>query len=74
MTPSPEDLGLGLKIIADRNQPCLIITHRKQIADQCIERIETFLGIQKNEIGEIRQGKTKIGKQITVAYNSSKRM
>ena len=62
---------VGLKIIADKKQPALIITHRKQIADQWIERIETFLGIPKNEIGKIGQGKTKIGKQITVAMIQS---
>lgn len=62
---------VGIKIIADKKQPALIITHRKQIADQWIERIETFLGIPKNEIGKIGQGKTKIGKQITVAMIQS---
>lgn len=36
-----------------------------------IERIETFLGIPKNEIGKIGQGKTKIGRQITVAMIQS---
>jgi superfamily II DNA or RNA helicase len=62
---------VGLKIIAEKKQPALIITHRKQIADQWIERIETFLGIPKNEIGKIGQGKTKIGRQITVAMIQS---
>ena len=62
---------VGLKIIVEKKQPALIITHRKQIADQWIERIETFLGIPKNEIGKIGQGKTKIGKQITVAMIQS---
>ncbi|WP_290859364.1 DEAD/DEAH box helicase [Flavobacterium sp.] len=62
---------IGLKIIADKKQPALIITHRKQIADQWMERIVTFLGIPKNEIGKIGQGKTKIGKQITVAMIQS---
>jgi superfamily II DNA or RNA helicase len=62
---------VGLKIITEKKQPALIITHRKQITDQWIERIETFLGIPKNEIGKIGQGKTKIGKQITVAMIQS---
>lgn len=62
---------VGLKIITEKKQPALIITHRKQIADQWMERIETFLGIPKNEIGKIGQGKTKIGKQITVAMIQS---
>lgn len=62
---------VALKIIAEKKQLALIVTHRKQIADQWIERIETFLGIPKNEIGKIGQGKTKIGKQITVAMIQS---
>jgi superfamily II DNA or RNA helicase len=62
---------VGLKIIAEKRQPALIITHRKQIAEQWIERIESFLGIPKNDIGKIGQGKTKIGKQITVAMIQS---
>ncbi|MFE3872096.1 DEAD/DEAH box helicase family protein [Flavobacterium sp. ZS1P70] len=69
--PSSGKTIVGLKIIAEKKQPALIITHRKQIADQWIERIETFLGIPKNEVGKIGQGKTKIGKQITVAMIQS---
>jgi superfamily II DNA or RNA helicase len=62
---------LGLKIIAEKKQPALIVVHRKQIADQWIERIQTFLGIPKNEVGKIGQGKSNIGKQITVAMIQS---
>lgn len=69
--PSSGKTIVGLKIIAEKKQPALIVTHRKQIADQWIERIETFLGIPKNEIGKIGQGKSKIGKQITVAMIQS---
>ena len=58
---------VGLKIIAQKQQPALIIVHRKQLAEQWIERIETFLGIPKNDIGKIGQGKTKIGKCLTIA-------
>lgn len=58
---------VGLKIISDKSQPALIIVHRKQLVEQWIERIETFLGIPKNEIGRIGQGKNKVGKIITIA-------
>lgn len=58
---------VGLKIISDRKQPALIIVHRKQLVEQWIERIETFLGIPKHEIGRIGQGKSKVGKKITIA-------
>ncbi|MHA7943662.1 DEAD/DEAH box helicase [Formosa sp. 3Alg 14/1] len=58
---------IGLKIIEQKQQPALILTHRKQIADQWMDRIETFFCIPKREIGKIGQGKMKIGKQVTVA-------
>ncbi|MFY7938838.1 MAG: DEAD/DEAH box helicase, partial [Flavobacterium sp.] len=58
---------IGLKIIADKRQPALILVHRKQLLEQWSERIEAFLGIPKRDIGVIGQGKSKIGKQITVA-------
>jgi superfamily II DNA or RNA helicase len=62
---------IGLKIIADKQQPALIVVHRKQLADQWADRIEAFLGIAKQDIGKIGQGKTKIGKQITIAMVQS---
>ncbi len=58
---------IGLKIIASKQQPALIIVHRKQLLEQWTERIESFLGIPKNEIGKIGSGKNKIGNRITVA-------
>ena len=62
---------IALKIIAEKKQPTLIVVHRKQLLDQWIERIQTFLGIPKKEIGRIGQGKTKIGKSITIAMIQS---
>lgn len=62
---------IGLAIIADKMQPALIIVHRKQLADQWTERIESFLGIPKKDIGRIGGGKTKIGKHITIALVQS---
>lgn len=50
---------IGLKIIAEKQQLALIIVHRKQLLDQWQERIQAFLGIPKQEIGIIGQGKTK---------------
>lgn len=58
---------VALKIISDKQQPALIIVHRKQLVEQWTERVETFLGIPKNEIGKIGQGKRKVGKKITIA-------
>ncbi|MCM4154411.1 restriction endonuclease subunit R [Gramella sp. AN32] len=62
---------IGLKIIANKEQPALIIVHRKQLLEQWIERIQSFLGIPKNEIGKIGQGKAKLGKSLTVAMIQS---
>lgn len=58
---------MGLKIIANKKQPALIAVHRKLLLEQWQERIQAFLGIPKNEIGIIGQGKVRIGKQITIA-------
>jgi len=58
---------MALKIIADRQQSALIVVHRKQLLEQWVERIESFLNIPKKEIGKIGQGKIKIGKHITIA-------
>ncbi len=62
---------IGLKAIAEKQQPALIIVHRKQLLEQWIERIQAFLGISKSEIGRIGQGKAKPGKVITVAMIQS---
>jgi superfamily II DNA or RNA helicase len=58
---------LALKAVAEKQQPTLIVVHRKQLANQWMERIESFLGIPQKQIGRIGQGKSVIGKQITVA-------
>jgi superfamily II DNA or RNA helicase len=60
-----------LAIIKDKQQPALILVHRKQLADQWVERIESFLGIPKKDIGRIGQGKNIPGKHITVAMIQS---
>lgn len=62
---------IGLQIIAEKQQPALILVHRKQLADQWIERIQSFLGIPRHEIGKIIHGKGQIGKTITVGMIQS---
>ncbi len=56
----------GLKIVAEKQQPALIVVHRKQLADQWAERIEAFLGIPAHEIGRIEGGRVKVGEKITI--------
>ncbi len=58
---------MALDLIANKKQPALIITHRKQIYDQWIERIENFLQIPKRKIGQIGSNKKSIKLPITVA-------
>lgn len=62
---------IGLEIIAQKRQPALIVVHRKQLFDQWLDRIESFLKIPKKEIGQIGNQKFEIGKEITVAMIQS---
>ena len=64
---------IGLSIIAEKKQPALVIVHRKQLAAQWVDRIETFLGIPGKDIGKISAGRIKIGKRITIALIQSLR-
>lgn len=62
---------IGLEIIVEKQQPALIIVHRKQLFDQWIERIQSFLKIPKKDIGQIGNQKHIIGKSITIAMIQS---
>lgn len=58
---------IGLAIIANKQQPALIITHRKQIYNQWFERVEHCLQIPKKNIGQIAANKKQIKVPITIA-------
>lgn len=58
---------MGLSLIANKLQPALIITHRKQIYNQWIDRIEDFLKIPKREIGQYISAKKTVKSPVTVA-------
>jgi len=62
---------IALYLIAIRQQPALIIVHTKALAFQWVDRIEAFLGIGRDKIGFIGDGKKSIGGQITVALVQS---
>ena len=62
---------IGLELISQKRQPALIIVHRRQLFDQWIDRIQSFLKIPKKEIGLIGNQKYKVGKEITVAMIQS---
>jgi superfamily II DNA or RNA helicase len=58
---------IGIDLITKREQPALILVHKKQIFDQWLERIESFLNIPKRKIGQLCSNKKKVGDRITVA-------
>ena len=62
---------MALAIIAARRQPCIVVVHTKELLIQWIDRIETFLGIPKRDVGVISGGKMRIGNKITVALVQS---
>lgn len=62
---------IGISLISQLKQPTLIIVHRKQIFDQWIERIQSFLDIQKRKIGKIGSTAKSIKSPITVAMVQS---
>ena len=57
---------IALALVAQRKQPTLIIVHTKELMDQWIERIATFLGVPSKEIGRIGGGKQNLGDRVTV--------
>jgi superfamily II DNA or RNA helicase len=62
----PGKTVIDLNIIAERNQPTLIIVHTKELLNQWIQRIESFLGIPADEVGVIGAGKFTLGDRVTV--------
>jgi len=57
---------MGLELIARKQQPALILVHRKQLFDQWVDRIESFLGIPEKDIGKFSGTEKKPGKNISV--------
>lgn len=62
---------IGLAAIAARRQPALVIVHSKELLNQWIERIESFLGIPAGQVGRISGGKIRIGDRVTVGLVQS---
>ncbi len=57
---------MALAMIAVRKQRTLIIVHTKELLHQWIDRIESFLAIPADEVGQIGGGKFSLGDKITV--------
>lgn len=58
-------------IIAMRNVNTLILVHRTELMKQWQERLQTFLGLEKNDIGVIGGGKNKPNGRIDIAVMQS---
>lgn len=62
---------MGMELIARHQKPALVLVHRKQLLDQWIERIQTYLDIPKPHIGVFSSTKKTVGKEITVGLLQS---
>ena len=58
-------------LIAKRQVNTLIIVHTKQLQDQWVERLQTFLGISAKKIGRYGGGRKKITGSIDIALIQS---
>lgn len=73
-TSAPTGSGktvIALAAIAARKQPALVVCHTRELADQWVSRIESFLAIPRNEIGRIWNGSKRIGQKVTVGLVQS---
>lgn len=62
---------MSLVLIAQRKQPALVVVHTRELMNQWVDRIETFLGIPTDEVGIISGGKVQVGEKVTVALVQS---
>lgn len=54
-------------LIAERGVNTLVLVHRRQLLDQWVERVSTFLGLPKNQIGRIGGGRKKATGGLDIA-------
>lgn len=62
---------MGMELIARHQKPALVLVHRKQLLDQWVDRIQTYLNIPKSHIGRFSSTKKAVGKEITVGLLQS---
>ena len=58
-------------LIAERAVNTLILVHRRQLVDQWMERLSSFLGLSKKEIGQFGGGKRRVTGSLDVAVIQS---
>jgi superfamily II DNA or RNA helicase len=62
---------IGAWLIAQRKVNTLVIVHRRQLMDQWVESLQTFLSLEKKDIGQIGGGKHKVTGVVDVAMIQS---
>jgi superfamily II DNA or RNA helicase len=62
---------IAAKMIAARDRNTLVLVHRRQLLDQWVARLQTFLDIPPNALGVIHGGKKKPTGNIDVALMQS---
>ena len=62
---------VAAKMIAARDRNTLVLVHRRQLLDQWVARLQTFLDIPPNKLGVIHGGKKKPTGNIDVALMQS---
>lgn len=62
---------MALNAIAARRQPAMILTHTKELLYQWQDRAVKFLGLAKEDIGLIGDGKKALGERLTVGIVNS---
>jgi len=62
---------VAINLIAKRKVNTLILVHRKQLVDQWVEKLSTFLQLDSKDIGVIGGGKRRVTGRIDVAIIQS---
>ena len=62
---------VAAKMIAARDRNTLVLVHRRQLLDQWVARLQTFLDIAPNQIGVVHGGKKKPAGIVDVALVQS---
>ena len=62
---------IGAWLIAQRKVKTLVIVHRRQLMDQWVESLQSFLGLEKKDIGQIGGGKHKVTGMVDIAMIQS---
>ena len=62
---------VAIRLIAARGRSTLVLVHRKPLLEQWIARLAVFLGVERQEIGQIGAGKSKPNGRLDVAMLQS---